>query len=371
MMPKVTVLPPPFTPPRYGLQSVVIPRADGRADLGGVEWLSETCGNIDHTYWADPGRTPPPPGANVGVSVDWTAAGAPGEANVTVAVTATGRRSIDVQIQGQPRVAAWAGATSSAGTVDRGAPFTITAVDPHSGTTDTDTFTVPGGGAGGHSGDLTLTGVPFLKDAQGATAAGRYGRGEPFTVFHTLGCAEHDLDGSRSRLERGGQTLNAPVLTDTTETTFPIRVEGITAALARLEESFYWSNSVQGIIHAPRWVYSHAANAGLIVRDRNILRTPADTMWAFGTGYDSYTGPAGTGETAADGESWLFMTSPVSQWRSDTQVLPTVRDAALDRSTNDVEMLAERTYVLAYECDAIAVLASFPAGGGGGGGGGF
>src|SRR5881392_4148077 len=53
MMPKVTVLPPPFTPPRYGLQSVVIPRADGRADLGGVEWLSETCGNIDHTYWAD------------------------------------------------------------------------------------------------------------------------------------------------------------------------------------------------------------------------------------------------------------------------------------------------------------------------------
>lgn len=145
-------------------------------------------------------------------------------------------------------------------------------------------------------------------------------------------------------------------------------VTGVAAAVAHLERAYYAVATTQGVIHAPRWVYPYAAQAGLLVRDGNVLRTPADTQWAFGVGYSGDQGPADATDVATADQAWMYMTGPVSQWRSDVMVLPP-DDAALNLTSNLVELIAQRTYLLAFDCQAVSVLAGFDQVAGGGGGG--
>lgn len=79
------------------------------------------------------------------------------------------------------------------------------------------------------------------------------------------------------------------------------------------------------------------------------LRTHLGSKVAVGGGYDyPNTGPDGTAATA--GEKWIYATGEVLVLRGETQVLQSV-----ERSNNDVVVLAERPYVGAVDCFAAAI----------------
>lgn len=75
------------------------------------------------------------------------------------------------------------------------------------------------------------------------------------------------------------------------------------------------------------------------------LRTTAGNLVVVGTGY---TGSSPIGTAAADQTSWIYATGAVFGYRGNMRV--TTLAQSFDRAENTVHMLAERTYVLAFEC---------------------
>jgi len=85
-------------------------------------------------------------------------------------------------------------------------------------------------------------------------------------------------------------------------------------------------------IHAPVEVAAFAAEAGLVIQDGNRKITPMGSVWAFGA-YPS-------GEVIVTGQTTV--------WRApEIQVY-----SAFGNATNDVTLVAERAYSVAFECFA-------------------
>lgn len=79
-----------------------------------------------------------------------------------------------------------------------------------------------------------------------------------------------------------------------------------------------------------------------------VMRTLNGNKVAVGGGY-SGTGP--TGASRAGGKCWIYATGNVFGYRSEVRVRsPQSSAASLDRSTNTRAMIAERTYVLGWDC---------------------
>lgn len=108
-----------------------------------------------------------------------------------------------------------------------------------------------------------------------------------------------------------------------------------------------------GIIHAPADVAAYAANAAQIQRSGTLLTTILGTRLAFGGGYAVNTGPDGV--EAPAGEAWLYATGAVTIWRGEVFINPSELRAAFDTRSNQVEILAERKYVITRECVCAAV----------------
>lgn len=80
-------------------------------------------------------------------------------------------------------------------------------------------------------------------------------------------------------------------------------------------------------------------------------RTPLGTVVSSGC----YAGDDPDGVAAADGTFWIYITGQTTVWRTsdaDLQVAPV--EGSLDRTTNQMLMLAEREYVVTYECNGFA-----------------
>jgi hypothetical protein len=394
VMPKVTVAPPPPVPFRYGLQSVVLNRADNldRVLAGGVEWDSQTCGWRPHGY-VDPSCNDDVLSGGY-VSVRWVPGTDPATAdlyatpNLDPTAVESGARWAYVTVDGGPKLRVTANTLFA--NVTRGDPVTLTMIDPYSNTAgDPVTVTIPTTGTGTYlTGGETPRIAGGLRPTMDATPeAGprdTYGQG-PFSVFMSYDCAGVPADQARDVLQRRFEASEAAAVEEIVwyrtpfgsgmtsfkdsayNPTSPDTATGIVDAVARLEEAFYWDRTELGAIHAPRWVYPLAANAGLIVRDRNQLRTPTDTLWAFGVGYQASNGPADATASAAAGQAWMYMTGPLAQWRSDVTVQPDA-GASFDRLTNNTGLVAYRTYVVAWDCYVVSTLADLKAAAGGGGG---
>lgn len=126
------------------------------------------------------------------------------------------------------------------------------------------------------------------------------------------------------------------------------------AAIAALEEYAGRNYSGQAVIHGPRGAIALMAAHHQLVRDATRLTTWAGTYVA-GYGGSPNTGPDGT--PAPAGTVWLYVTSGVSLWRGPVIITPDTLGGALNRSTNEVEVVAERQYVAGIECILAAVLA--------------
>lgn len=120
-----------------------------------------------------------------------------------------------------------------------------------------------------------------------------------------------------------------------------------TEGLALLEDEIADTGGT-GIIHAAPATATYWLAQSLIEAGRdNQLRTGLGTVVAVGAGYrgvdpDDWNAPS-------TGKEWAFATGPVAYIREpQVQVIPDTYGEALDRSSNEVTFIAERSYVLVW-----------------------
>lgn len=108
----------------------------------------------------------------------------------------------------------------------------------------------------------------------------------------------------------------------------------VTDVVGALERYAYTTQQYGGVayIHAPVEVAAFAAEAGLVIPDGNRKITPMGSVWAFGA-YPS-------GEVIVTGQTTV--------WRSPEIQLY----SAFENATNEVVLVAERAYSVAFECFA-------------------
>lgn len=80
------------------------------------------------------------------------------------------------------------------------------------------------------------------------------------------------------------------------------------------------------------------------------LQTRSGNLVSVGAGYPG-TSPAGAAPSA--GATWMYATGQVFMYRSDVKVNPF--ESTVDRTNNTIQMIAERTYVLGWDCCVLAV----------------
>lgn len=134
----------------------------------------------------------------------------------------------------------------------------------------------------------------------------------------------------------------------------------VATGLGRLEQALADCYGGRGVIHVPlealatldahtllRPVGGRDASSGQFGRQ---LETLAGNLVAVGAGYPG-TGPTGTDPGTTT--TWLYATGPVFMYRSSIKVNPF--SSTVDRNNNTIEMIAERTYVLGFDCCLHAV----------------
>ena len=128
---------------------------------------------------------------------------------------------------------------------------------------------------------------------------------------------------------------------------------GVMQGVAALESWLGDNYCGVGVLHAPRGLAPYAANFQLLRGDNPRLLTPLGTRWAFGAGYSVNTGPDGTAAEA--GTAWIYATGQVNVWRSPIWMQPDQIEYGFNTRTNDVEIIAERAFVITRECGIAAV----------------
>lgn len=128
---------------------------------------------------------------------------------------------------------------------------------------------------------------------------------------------------------------------------------GFTDALACLEQGLAECNCGQrGMIHAPRQLVTHWVALNLIRREGNFLLTALDTIVVPGAGYDG----SGPYAAASEGSIWAYGTGIVDVRLGEIQIYGGPNREGLDRTTNDIEIRAERKALASWDgCCHVAV----------------
>lgn len=120
-------------------------------------------------------------------------------------------------------------------------------------------------------------------------------------------------------------------------------------ALGLVEAQLAWCYGNQGVIHVPRSMGPQLAHSALVKQQGSQLVTvPNGNLVVLGSGY---TGSGPTGAIPA-GSAWIYGTGAVTLRRSDIE-LPDI-PTAVDRATNDMVAIAQRTYSITWECCHVA-----------------
>lgn len=125
----------------------------------------------------------------------------------------------------------------------------------------------------------------------------------------------------------------------------------VARGLGELEDCLADCESGHGIIHIPPEALPTFFAWNLAIRRDNGLFTPAGHQIVVGTGYPG-TGPDGSAAPA--GSTWIYATGPMFGYRGGVR-FTTARES-FDRAENTLQMLAERTYVLGWQCCHFAAL---------------
>lgn len=200
--------------------------------------------------------------------------------------------------------------------------------------------------------------------------------GLPFIVFATMQCGtvgytyEEERALILERLKGVEQAMVEEIFSTSTFGQGPglVTADGITTVtgagdtvadvLSELERARYCGftgNLTQygppGFLHVAIPVFNHLKAEHLIEFDGTRWRTPIGTV--VSTGCYANNDPAGA--APADGVFWMYLTGQTTIWRtpdSAVQIAPV--EGSLDRTNNQYLMLAEREYVVTYECGGFA-----------------
>jgi len=221
--------------------------------------------------------------------------------------------------------------------------------------------------------DVEVPGTPKTFDPNTAETSVK-----PFSVYTSINCGslgysyEYLVGKVRDRLAASEQqgveeAFSSGALASTTLGNTPILAAGggvtvLTAAaslklgVAALEEWAYDRYGYQAVIHAPMQVAAHAGANGLIRAQGNIpptgvLQTFAGTLWSFGSGYTN-TSPVGA--AAAAGHAWLYVTGKVTLWQNPNVFVAPI-ESALNKTTNQFNLIAEREWAVSYDCILAAI----------------
>lgn len=207
------------------------------------------------------------------------------------------------------------------------------------------------------------------------TPGGQLVEAAPFAVYGSWACSPIGhwddaqarataalLQGEERAVERAvhraeaGNTMSFQGATDVTPV--PGTAVGITDAFAILEAYAALNFNGIGVIHANPREVTRAVNSFLLdempSNAAGPLTTNLGTLVASEGGMSGNIGP--TGAAAGAGTHWIFMTGRPVIRRSSVILTPPNRDNGLNTGTNDLEMLAERIYVIAWDCGTVAIL---------------
>jgi hypothetical protein len=119
-----------------------------------------------------------------------------------------------------------------------------------------------------------------------------------------------------------------------------------TQALGALEGALGACYGGRGVLHLPRGVAGALAAENALVANGTTLETRLGNLVVAGSGY-----PGDTGE--------MFATGAVAVRRSPVEVVGDFA-SSIDRSTNDVLRLAERTYAITWDCCLLSAQSNLP-----------
>lgn len=128
----------------------------------------------------------------------------------------------------------------------------------------------------------------------------------------------------------------------------------VVEAVGLLEGSLSSCYGGEGIIHVPRSALAHLAANMLVVQDGTVLRTMGGTKVAA---YASNNREGPTGAAPAAGQAWFYATGAVQLRRSAIRVTSREQEA-LNRTENTMVFIAERTYVIDWDCCHLAAQVS-------------
>lgn len=137
-------------------------------------------------------------------------------------------------------------------------------------------------------------------------------------------------------------------------------------SIGRLEAAFYNEYGYAGTIHMPFRAGEHAASQHILFADADHPMPGNERVWVTAArstvSIGAYTGNSPLGVAPAAGHQWIYMTPPVKIWsQPDSAVKPSPIEGSLNRATNQETWLAERVYVVGFECDAVfAIDATLP-----------
>lgn len=108
----------------------------------------------------------------------------------------------------------------------------------------------------------------------------------------------------------------------------------------------------QGVIHVPAEALPTLVAWKQVYREGEALYTIKGNRVVVG---DGYTGSSPSGAAASDGTSWIYATGAVFGYRAEVPVIRRPVEG-FDRIENTYKMIAERVYVLGWECCHLATL---------------
>lgn len=129
--------------------------------------------------------------------------------------------------------------------------------------------------------------------------------------------------------------------------------QGVVRGVGMLEEWLYSRYGLPGVIHAPALSAPYFTGSHVVEKDSDrIWKTDFDTKVSFG----NYAGEGPTGQAASSGTAWVYITGQVAVWRTpDDQLFLPPLGQVINRSTNLIETIMEREYVISYDCYAAGV----------------
>lgn len=187
--------------------------------------------------------------------------------------------------------------------------------------------------------------------ADAATAASEaLGRKAPYAVERAFwtGLAENNVGIVYPHLAAATTVVDAQSITmQTVPVTGGVMHPG--DALGFIEQTLAACNNSVGVVHIPRRALP---SFGIYIQSNGgQLRTNGGNLVAAGSGYP---GTSPSGAAPPTGQTWIYGTGQVFEAHSNVAVTG-VRDS-IDRTNNTVTMIAERTYLLGWDCCYVGAL---------------